>query len=69
MSELHIVFGGELIDTASVHFKNPGEIHVVGIFLEYSQAEAAWRSAAQKTVDSALTRYFIADLSKLHIPD
>ena len=68
MSEqrLHLVFGGELIDTRSRVFRDPEAIHVVGIFSDYEKAFAAWRTEAQRTVDSAGTRYFIAHLHALH---
>ena len=68
MSEqrLHLVFGGEVIDTRSRVFRDPGAIHVVGIFPDYEQAFDAWRAESQRTVDSAQTRYFIAHLHALH---
>lgn len=69
MTNLHLVFGGELADAEGFEFKNPADIDLVGVFPNYSDAERAWRAAAQRTVDSALTRYFIADLSKLYMPE
>lgn len=63
---LHLVFGGELEDSGSTRFADPSAIHVVGIFPDYASAFAAWKSNAQRTVDQAQTRYFIAHLHRLH---
>jgi hypothetical protein len=62
---LHLVFGGELIDPTRTEFKDPADIHVVGIFPNYAAAHAAWKAEAQRTVDNAHTRYFIAHLHRL----
>lgn len=64
-TRLHLVFGGELISATSHDFKDPSKIDLVGIFPDYASAYDAWKAAAQKTVDHAQTRYFIADLSRL----
>lgn len=69
MAKLHLVFGGELKDPSGAEFQDTSKIDIVGIFPSYDEAVAAWRSSAQKTVDSALTRYFIADLTKLKNPE
>ena len=67
MSEqrLHLVFGGELVDTQSTVFVDTDQIHIVGIFPNYAKAYDAWKAEAQRTVDSASTRYFIAHLHRL----
>ena len=62
---LHLVFGAELADPERMIFRNLEEIDVVGIFPDYESARDAWRSHAQRTVDNARTRYFIADLHRL----
>lgn len=62
---LHLVFGGELVDPAGTTFRDVGSIHVVGIFPDYASAHAAWKAEAQRTVDNAHMRYFIADLHRL----
>ena len=62
---LHLVFGGELIDPQRNEFKDVEKIHVVGIFPNYAAAHAAWKAEAQRTVDDAHTRYFIAHLHRL----
>ena len=62
---LHLVFGGELVDPTKNAFKNVDDIHVVGMFLDYDSAFNAWKSEAQKTVDNAHMRYFIAHIHRL----
>ncbi|MBK4214689.1 DUF4170 domain-containing protein [Paracoccus caeni] len=62
---LHLVFGGELTDTQSTQFRDTDNIHIVGIFPNYEAAYSAWKAEAQRTVDSAQTRYFIAHLHRL----
>ncbi|MBM9593467.1 DUF4170 domain-containing protein [Roseitranquillus sediminis] len=62
---LHLVFGGELVDPGKTVFKDVSEIDIVGIFPDYASAYDAWKSAAQRTVDDAHTRYFIAHLHRL----
>lgn len=62
---LHLVFGGELADPSATTFRNVDDIHVVGIFPDYETAYDAWKSEAQRTVDNAHMRYFIAHLHRL----
>ena len=62
---LHLDFGGELVDPQRSEFKDVDKIHVVGIFPNYASAYAAWKAEAQRTVDDAHTRYFIAHLHRL----
>ncbi len=62
---LHLVFGGELIDPTKTAFKDVENIDIVGIFPDYASAYDAWKSAAQRTVDDAHVRYFIAHLHRL----
>ena len=62
---LHLVFGGELVDPTSTKFKNVDDIHMVGIFPDYQSAYNAWKAEAQRTVDNAHMRYFIAHLHRL----
>lgn len=63
--KLHLVFGGELKDPTRTEFVDANDIHVVGIFPDYQSAYDAWKSEAQRTVDDAHTRYFIAHLHRL----
>ena len=62
---LHLVFGGELVDPGGSTFRNTDEIHVVGFFPDYESAYNAWKREAQRTVDNAHMRYFIAHLHRL----
>ncbi len=62
---LHLVFGGELVDPQSNIFRDVAEIDVVGIYPNYATAFDAWKAAAQRTVDNAHMRYFIAHLHRL----
>ncbi|MBV1903588.1 MAG: DUF4170 domain-containing protein [Marinosulfonomonas sp.] len=62
---LHLVFGGELVAPDKNTFKSVSEIQVVGIFPDYKSAYDAWKSEAQRTVDNAHMRFFIAHLHRL----
>ena len=62
---LHLVFGGELVDPTRNTFNDVDDIHIVGIFPDYDSAYNAWKSEAQRTVDNAHMRYFIAHLHRL----
>jgi hypothetical protein len=62
---LHLVFGGELVDPSRTEFRDVSQIHIVGMFPDYASAHAAWKAEAQRTVDDAHTRYFIAHLHRL----
>ncbi|WP_109465731.1 DUF4170 domain-containing protein [Albibacillus kandeliae] len=65
VQRLHLVFGGELVDPQKNQFKNVDDIHIVGMFPNYDSAYAAWKAEAQRTVDNAHMRYFIAHLHRL----
>jgi hypothetical protein len=65
VQRLHLVFGGELVDPDATAFRNVDEIHIVGMFPDYASAYDAWKREAQRTVDNAHTRYFIAHLHRL----
>ena len=62
---LHLVFGGELISPTSTTLRDPAAAHLVGIFPDYASAFVAWKREAQRTVDNAHMRYFIAHLHRL----
>jgi len=62
---LHLVFGGELIDPTKNAFKDVDDIDIVGMYPNYAAAYDAWKSAAQRTVDNAHMRYFIAHIHRL----
>lgn len=62
---LHLVFGGELVDPQGSEFRDPDNLDIIGIFPNYATAFRAWKDAAQRTVDNAHMRYFIAHLHRL----
>ncbi len=62
---LHLVFGGELVDPQRTEFRNVDDIHIVGMFPDYASAHDAWKAEAQRTVDNAHMRYFIAHIHRL----
>lgn len=62
---LHLVFGGELVDPTKNVFKDVKDIHIVGMFPNYATAFNAWKAEAQRTVDDAHMRYFIAHIHRL----
>ena len=62
---LHLVFGGELVDPTKNVFKDVENIHIVGMFPNYETALNAWKAEAQRTVDNAHMRYFIAHIHRL----
>ncbi len=66
---LHLVFGGELTSLDNVEFRDLKEVDVVGVFPSYAEAHAAWKAAAQRTVDNAMMRYFIVHIHRLMEPD
>lgn len=66
---LHLVFGGELTDLEKLEFRDLSDLDIVGIYPNYAEAYAAWKSAAQRTVDNASMRYFVVHMHKLLNPD
>ena len=62
---LHLVFGGELVSPQKNIFKDVGQIHIVGMYPDYATAFSAWKAEAQRTVDNAHMRYFIAHIHRL----
>lgn len=64
-NKLHLVFGGELVDPSGSTFRDPDNLDIVGIFPSHEAAVNAWRGAAQRTVDNAHMRYYIADIHRL----
>ena len=66
---LHLVFGGELVSTDSIEFKDLHKLDIVGIYPNFAEARRAWASKAQGTVDNAQMRYFVVHIHKLMEPD
>jgi len=66
---LHLVFGGELTALDKIEFSDLKALDIVGIYPNYTEAFAAWRDAAQRSVDDAHMRYFIVHLHRLLEPE
>jgi len=66
---LHLVIGGELVDPNKTTFKNLKDVDFIGAYANFEEAHAAWKSAAQRTVDNAHMRYFILHAHELIDPD
>ncbi|GGO35877.1 inositol monophosphatase [Gemmobacter aquaticus] len=62
---LHLVFGGELVSPSKNVFKDVSNLHIVGMFPDYQSAFLAWKAEAQRTVDDAHMRYYIAHIHRL----
>ena len=69
MSKLHLVFGGRVSDPQGLDFTDLTTIDLVGLFDNYSDAEEAWRSHAQRTVDDAEMKYVVVHLHRLLEPE
>jgi hypothetical protein len=46
-------------------FKDVSKLHIVGMFPDYQSAFSAWKAEAQRTVDDAHMRYYIAHIHRL----
>ena len=66
---LHLVFGGELIALEGTSFKVCQEAGYRRNLPELCGGRAAWKAAAQRTVDNALMRYFIVHMHRMMDPD
>jgi hypothetical protein len=66
---LHLVMGGRVVDPQGVEFQDLNDIHIVGVFPNYAEAEDAWRAHAQRTVDDAEMKYVIVHLHRLLEPE
>jgi hypothetical protein len=69
MSKLHLVFGGRVTDPQGTDFTDLANIHIVGLFDNYADAEEAWRANAQRTVDDAEMKYVVVHLHRLLEPE
>ena len=63
--DMYHSLAAELSDPSRNVFKNVEDLHIVGIFPDYQTAYNAWKAEAQRTVDNAHMRYFIAHLHRL----
>ena len=66
---LHLVFGGELNELSETEFSDLSKLDIVGIYPNYAEGYAAWKGAAQRTVDNAQMRYFIVHMHRLLNPE
>ena len=64
----HLVFGGELVNLDRPEFKDLKALDIIGIFPNYAEAHAAWKGAAQRSVDNAQMRYYVVHLHRLLDP-
>ncbi|GLR46889.1 DUF4170 domain-containing protein [Sphingomonas astaxanthinifaciens] len=69
MSKLHLVFGGKVKDPTGLEFTDLPNLHIVGMFDNYADAEDAWRAQAQRTVDDAEMKYVVVHLHRLLEPE
>ena len=69
MSKLHLVFGGRVKDPRGLEFVDLNNIDFVGLYQNYAEAEEAWRSRAQRTVDDAEMKYVVVHLHRLLEPE
>jgi hypothetical protein len=69
MSKLHLVFGGRVKDPRTLEFVDLKSVDFVGLFDSYAEAEEAWRSSAQRTVDDAEMKYVVVHLHRLLEPE
>jgi hypothetical protein len=69
MSKLHLVFGGRVKDPRGLEFVDLKNIDFVGLYESYAEAEDAWRSRAQRTVDDAEMKYVVVHLHRLLEPE
>lgn len=67
--KLHLVIGGRVKDPQGLEFVDLGALDYVGVYGNYADAEDAWRSSAQRTVDDAEMRYVVVHLHRLLQPD
>ena len=68
-SKIHLVMGGRVKDPRGLEFINLDNMDLVGVYPDYNEAEDAWRSKAQQTVDDAEMKYVVVHLHKLLEPD
>jgi hypothetical protein len=66
---MHLVFGGRVHDPRGLDFADLTALDVVGFYEDYSAAEKAWRSAAQRSVDDAEMKYVVVHLHRLLEPN
>ncbi|MGB5725346.1 MAG: DUF4170 domain-containing protein, partial [Parasphingorhabdus sp.] len=58
-SKMHLVMGGRVKDPRGQEFVNLDQMDLVGVYPDFDEAEDAWRSKAQQTVDDAEMKYVV----------
>ncbi len=66
---MFFVFGGRVKDPLGVKFEDLHELHYVGMFRTYEEAEKCWRGASQAMVDDAKYKYVIVPMHQLLEPE
>lgn len=66
--KLHLVIGGRVKDPQGLEFVDLEKMDYVGVYDNYAEAEEAWRSSAQRTVDDAEMKYVVVHLHRLLQP-
>lgn len=69
MNKLHLVMGGRVSDPQGLDFTDLPSLDLVGVYGSFAEAQEAWRSCAQRTVDDAEMKYVIVHLHRLLEPD
>ncbi|MFT4054439.1 MAG: DUF4170 domain-containing protein [Novosphingobium sp.] len=69
MQKLHLVMGGRVKDPRSLEFTDLKALDLVGVYPDFAEAQNAWKSAAQRTVDDAEMKYVIVHLHRLLEPE
>ena len=69
MQKLHLVMGGRVKDPQGLEFTDLNALDIVGVYPDYAEAEEAWRSRAQRTVDDAEMKYVVVHLHRLLEPE
>lgn len=67
--KLHLVIGGRVKDPQGLEFVELDKMDYVGVYDNYADAEEAWRSSAQRTVDDAEMKYVVVHLHRLLQPE
>jgi hypothetical protein len=61
--------GGRVKDPRSLEFTDLKALDLVGVYPDFAEAQNAWKSAAQRTVDDAEMKYVIVHLHRLLEPE
>jgi len=68
-THMFFVFGGRVKDPQGVRFEDLSQLHYVGMFRTYDEAEKCWRGASQAMVDDAKYKYVIVPMHQLLEPE